>query len=62
MIARNQVVSARSVSAFHENVVAAIGGKGLRKNNLDNLTALRKERVVPLRMESSWLEIQLVHF
>jgi hypothetical protein len=50
---------------FHgrlEHLIYDATTKGLRKNNLDNLTALRKERVVPLRMESSWLEIQLVHF
>src|SRR5262249_15332419 len=33
-----------------------------RTNNLDNLTALRKERVVPVRMKNSRLEIQFFHF
>src|SRR5262249_39962551 len=36
--------------------------KGPRTNNLDNLTALRKERVVPVRMKNSGLEIQFFHF
>src|SRR5262249_36762346 len=36
--------------------------KGPRTNNLDSLTALRKERVVPVRMKNSRLEIQFFHF
>jgi len=35
--------------------------KGPRTNNLDNLSALRKERVVPVWMESSGLKIQFFH-
>ena len=36
--------------------------KGLRKNKLYNLTALREERVVPVGMESGWLEMEFLHF
>jgi predicted GNAT superfamily acetyltransferase len=38
-----------------------LNAKGPRTNNLDNLGALRKERVVPVWMESSRLKIQFFH-
>ena len=36
--------------------------KGPRRNKLYNLSALRKERVVPVGMEGSWLEVEFRQF